>query len=87
MSSDSIAKFASLSDGSLGCGGCRRLVAFAVWSPWLEFRGGRYWPVVLEGFLDSPCGGGADALVDRVCLVQQLQAFVVAAISEVGLAE
>ena len=43
--------------------------------------------MVLEGFLDPPRGGGADALVDRVCLVQQPQAFVVAAVLEVGLAE
>jgi hypothetical protein len=64
-----------------------RLVAFAAWSLWLEFRGGRCQPVILEGFLDSPCGGGADAPVDRVCLVQQFHAFVVAAILEVCPAE
>ena len=27
-------------------------------------------PVLLEGFLDPPGGGGADALVDRECLLQ-----------------
>ena len=63
-----------------------RLVALAAWSLWLELRGGCQ-PVVLEGFLDPSRGGGADALVDRVCLVQQPQAFVAAAVLEVGLAE
>jgi len=43
-------------------------MAFAFGRGWLGLGGGR--PVVLEGFLDPPCSGGADALVDRECLLQ-----------------
>jgi hypothetical protein len=47
-----------------------RLMAFAVVSRLLGLRGGGSQLVVLKGLLDAPCGGGADALVDRECLEQ-----------------
>ena len=43
--------------------------------------------VLLESFLDSPGAGAADALVDRECLLQKVQAFVVVAVLETGPAE
>jgi hypothetical protein len=43
--------------------------------------------VVLEGLLDSPGGGGADALVDRQCLRQVCGGLAGVAVVEVGLAE
>ncbi len=55
---------------SWGCGGRARLMAFAAGSRLLGLRGGGCQPVVLDGLLDAPHGGGADALVDRECLLQ-----------------
>ena len=45
-------------------------MAFAVGSRPPGLRGGGCQPVVLEGLLDAPGGRGADALVDRLCLLQ-----------------
>jgi hypothetical protein len=53
----------------LGCGGRTRLMAFAVGRRRLRLGGGRCQPVVLEIFLDPPRSGGADALVDRECVL------------------
>jgi len=57
------------------------------YNAWIRSFGAFRQAWVAEGFLDATGSGGADALVDRVCLVQQPQAFVVAAVLEVGLAE
>ena len=43
--------------------------------------------MVLDGFLDSPCGGGADALVDGECLLQVRGGLAGVAVLQVGLAE
>src|SRR5271155_6050364 len=70
----------------LGCGRAR-LMAFAVGRRWLRLGGGVCQPVVLEGFPDAPCGGGADALVDGKCLLQVRGGLAGAAIVSAGLAE
>ena len=41
----------------------------------------------MEGFLDAPCGGGADALVDRQCLPQVRGGLAGVAVLQVALAE
>src|SRR5215468_4989791 len=62
-------------------------MALAVGSPWLGLWGGGCQLVVLDGLLDASRGGGADALVDRECLTQTVQALVVVAVLDVGPAE
>src|SRR5215470_4678196 len=54
--------------GSWGRGRGIRLVAFAAGGCWLGLLSSGCQLVVLEGLLDAPRGGGADALVDRQCL-------------------
>jgi hypothetical protein len=61
-------------------------MTFAVAGRWLGLGGGGQL-VVLEGLLDSPGGGGADALVDRQCLRQVCGGLAGVAVVEVGLAE
>src|SRR5262249_61708118 len=62
----------------------------------MAFVAGIYWPplgrggyqlVVLDGFLDSLCGGSADALVDDECLPQLRGGLAGVAVVQVGLAE
>jgi hypothetical protein len=43
--------------------------------------------VVLKGFLDPLCGGGADALIDPKCLPQVRGGLAGVAVVQVGLAE
>jgi len=62
-------------------------MAFAVGSQWLGLWGGGCQPEVLEGLLDVPRGGGADALVDRQCLPQVRRGLAGIAVLQVGLAE
>ena len=61
-----------------------RLVAFAAGSRWF---GGGFEPVLIEGLLDAPGGGGAEALVDRECLPQVLRGFGEIAVVEVAVAD
>jgi len=44
-------------------------------------------PVLLEGFLDPPGGGGADALVDRECLLQVDRGLAGVTVVEVAVAD
>src|SRR5262249_41967521 len=49
--------------------------------------GGGCQPVVLESLLDAPGGGGADALVDRLCLLQGRGGLAGVALLEVAVAD
>ena len=73
--------------GFLRCGGPVWLMGFDSGGRWLGFWVGVCQVVVSDGFLDSPCGGGTDALVDRECLLQVRGALAGVAVLEVGPAE
>jgi hypothetical protein len=62
-------------------------MAFAVRFRWLGLVGGGGQLVVLEGLLDAPGGGGADALVDCEGLPQVRFAVSAVPVVEVGLAD
>ena len=59
----------------------------AVGGRWLGLRGGGCQFVVLDGLLDAPRGGGADALVDRECLLQVGGGLAGVAVLQVAVAE
>ena len=73
--------------GFLGCGGPVWLMGFVVGGRRLGFWVGGCQFVVSDGFLDSPCGGGTDALVDRECLPQVRGGLAGVSVLQVGLAE
>src|SRR5215475_14483128 len=60
-------------------------IACTAGSRW--FRGGGCEPVLVEGFLDAPRGGGSDALVDRECLLQVGGGLAGIAVVEVAVAD
>jgi len=62
-------------------------MVFAARSRLLGFWGGGCQPVVLDGLLDAPRGGGADALVDRECLLQVGGGLAGVAVLQVAVAE
>src|SRR5215472_9405330 len=62
-------------------------MAFGVGCRWLGPGGGGWEPVALEGFLDPPCGGGSDALVNGECLLQVREGLTEVAVLQVGLAK
>ena len=53
----------------------------------MGFWVGRCQFVVSDGFLDPPCGGGTDALVDREGMLQVRGGLAGVAVLQVGLAE
>ena len=62
-------------------------MAFVAGILWPRLGRGGYQLVVLDGFLDSLCGGSADALVDGECLPQLCGGLAGVAVVQVGLAE
>jgi len=66
-------------------GTCLRV--FAAGHRWLRPWGGGCQPVVLEGLLDAPGRRGADALVDRECLLQRRGGLAGVALLEVAVAD
>jgi hypothetical protein len=60
---------------------------FALGSRWLGLQGDGWQRVLAEGFLDSPGGGGTDALVDRECLLQVGGSLAGVTVLEVALAK